>query len=286
MALALEHEIDEHIAKIILSREDLKEILRVPSVTRLATLLIEIGVSDVQIRMALTTIVRFSHEVANDDLSSLLKRGEKDSAVAEDSILTISKNHPSVTQSQLASLAFGPKLWWRSAGVDIAWKERVDHIAGCQPLPQLNTDQDARLLLLAIIGSGATLTELASVARQHAGSLTSDGRIISDLTAEPLAISYLPTNSEKRRITFLSFDARLALLGQYSIHGFPTSEDPLLLPIDRFAIAESLVLKTSNSLIKAGNDVNVSLCRATGDFFRSWGMPGARFEEHAFPSTE
>ena len=26
------------------------------------------------------------------------------------------------------------------------------------------------------------------------------------------------------------------------------------------------------------NDVNVATCRATGDFFRAWGMPGARFE--------
>jgi hypothetical protein len=30
-------------------------------------------------------------------------------------------------------------------------------------------------------------------------------------------------------------------------------------------------------LIEAGNDLNVFMCRMTGDFFREWGMPGARF---------
>ena len=34
-------------------------------------------------------------------------------------------------------------------------------------------------------------------------------------------------------------------------------------------------------MIGAGNDVNVTLCRATGDFFRAWGMPGARFDARA-----
>ena len=30
-------------------------------------------------------------------------------------------------------------------------------------------------------------------------------------------------------------------------------------------------------LIQAGSDTNVALCRATGDFFREWGLPGSRF---------
>ena len=33
----------------------------------------------------------------------------------------------------------------------------------------------------------------------------------------------------------------------------------------------------SKSLIRACSDTNVSLCRATGDFFREWGLPGSRF---------
>jgi len=30
-------------------------------------------------------------------------------------------------------------------------------------------------------------------------------------------------------------------------------------------------------LIRAGSEVNVTLCRTTGDFFREWGLPGSRF---------
>ena len=33
------------------------------------------------------------------------------------------------------------------------------------------------------------------------------------------------------------------------------------------------------SLIGAGNAANVELCRKTGDFFRTWGAPGARFAD-------
>ena len=35
--------------------------------------------------------------------------------------------------------------------------------------------------------------------------------------------------------------------------------------------------KRSQSLIRAYSDVNLALCRATGDFFREWGLPGSRF---------
>jgi hypothetical protein len=33
----------------------------------------------------------------------------------------------------------------------------------------------------------------------------------------------------------------------------------------------------NQSLIRACSEVNVTLCRATGDFFREWGLPGSRF---------
>ena len=55
-------------------------------------------------------------------------------------------------------------------------------------------------------------------------------------------------------------------------------DSPLLLPAARHAAASDRLRETSAALIGAGNDVNVTLCRATGDFFRAWGMPGARFD--------
>jgi hypothetical protein len=39
----------------------------------------------------------------------------------------------------------------------------------------------------------------------------------------------------------------------------------------------SYARRRNAALIRAGNAVNISMCKATGDFFRSWGMPGSRF---------
>ena len=35
--------------------------------------------------------------------------------------------------------------------------------------------------------------------------------------------------------------------------------------------------KRSNAIIRAGSNLNVDLCRKTGEFFREWGEPGSRF---------
>lgn len=78
-------------------------------------------------------------------------------------------------------------------------------------------------------------------------------------------------------MTFLPFEARAAVQERLA-GGHPGPNEPLLLPGDAAAAASSAAAVRSAALISAGNDVNVSLCRATGDFFRAWGMPGARFD--------
>jgi len=87
------------------------------------------------------------------------------------------------------------------------------------------------------------------------------------------------------RITFLTYHARLALLEELSIRregGLPVGPDaPLIARADgRPATRNTLgrARRRSSALIEASNDVNVALCMATGDFFRVWGPPGARFE--------
>ena len=35
--------------------------------------------------------------------------------------------------------------------------------------------------------------------------------------------------------------------------------------------------KRANAIIRAGSNLNVDLCRTTGEFFRQWGLPGSRF---------
>jgi hypothetical protein len=46
-------------------------------------------------------------------------------------------------------------------------------------------------------------------------------------------------------------------------------------PAGRAEIARAR--KRSNAVIRAGSNLNVDLCRKTGEFFREWGEPGSRF---------
>ena len=55
---------------------------------------------------------------------------------------------------------------------------------------------------------------------------------------------------------------------------------PLIAQADGSPATNASVLRArqrSQSLIRAGSEVNVTLCRTTGDFFREWGLPGSRF---------
>jgi hypothetical protein len=35
--------------------------------------------------------------------------------------------------------------------------------------------------------------------------------------------------------------------------------------------------RRANAIIRTGSNLNVELCRKTGEFFREWGLPGSRF---------
>ena len=117
------------------------------------------------------------------------------------------------------------------------------------------------------------------------GSLDAEGRLIPDIEAEPLAVQHTPHRGKRvERITFLTYQARQALL--VFLQQRAAAEYPLVLDAPLFAqsdgskvTAESVARarRRSRALIRTGSDVNVALCRATGDFFREWGLPGSRF---------
>ena len=46
-------------------------------------------------------------------------------------------------------------------------------------------------------------------------------------------------------------------------------------PVGRSEVARAR--RRSNAIIRAGSNLNVELCRKTGEFFREWGEPGSRF---------
>ncbi|MCW2723667.1 MAG: hypothetical protein JWN35_588 [Frankiales bacterium] len=237
------------------------------------------------VRAAVATTDRFRREVAADDLPGLLAAGRADPAAAETSLRVLHVRHHGLAGGQLASLAFGPTLWWTAAGIRVPWRMPTA-APGSAPLPGRRTDPDVRLLLLAVIGTGATQEELLGVRVCEAGRLAPDGRLVPDLDAEPLAVVYRDRDDGKEHVTFLSYEARRALADQLSLRGELVPDEPLLLPPARAAVASARGSATSAALIGAGNDVNVAMCRATGDFFRTWGMPGARFVTRTTTSEE
>ncbi len=235
------------------------------------------------IRAAVGTLGRFAAEVAGGDLAGLLARGRSDHAVATDSLAELARRHRGCTASQLSALQFGPKLWWRLGGVPVPWRAPVAAVPDVPPIPGVAArgvagQRDVRLLLLALLGTGLTVDELLDVRVRDAGSLDPGGAVVPDLDAEPLALSYLPADGDQPLLTFLPFEARAAVHARLDGRR-PDADERLLLPDDALPAAREAVAARSAALIGAGNDVNVTLCRATGDFFRTWGMPGARFDE-------
>jgi len=262
-------------------------LLEDPSVRSMTRLLVQVCREPAPwVRAAVGSLDRFAREVAGGDLPALLGDGADDPAVAPASLAQLAARHDGLAGSQLASLAFGPKLWWTASGVEIAWRPVSSRASDTPPIPGRHADADTRLLLLAVIGSGATEAELLGVRVRDAGSLTGSGELRSDPLAEPLAVSYQPAEGGSRRVSFLSYELRTALLQRLASRGSPGPDEPLLLPAEASARASAGAATVSSSLIAAGNEVNVSLCRATGDFFRAWGMPGARFDQRATADHE
>lgn len=271
------------VVDVALAGRKERALLREPSAAAVGALLAERCRNPAPwIRAAIATLGRFAAEVAGGDLAGLLERGRADVGLAEHSLVRLALRHDGCAATQLAALAFGPKLWWRLAGVDVPWREPATSPPALRPIPAaaVTADRqarDVRLLLLALLGTGLTADELLAVRVQDAGSVDRAGRIVPDLEAEPLALDYAPLEGGARRLTFLTFEARAAVRERLGGRR-PAAGEPLLLPADAAAAANSAVAVRSAALISAGNDVNVTLCRATGDFFRACGMPGARFD--------
>jgi hypothetical protein len=271
---------DDAARAALVGRRELA-LLDEPSVLAVARLLVDrVRRPEPWVRSAVGTLDRFRREVAAGDLPGLLARGRADPAVAEASLRALALRHDGLSAGQLSSLALGPRLWWTAAGVDVPWRPLAG-TGSTVPLPGARTDPDVRLLLLAVIGTGATQDELLGARVGDAGRLDAAGALVPDLDADPLAVRYTGADDGAEHLTFLSFEARAALHDRLRERGRPAPDAPLLLPPDRVAAAAEGAASTGTALIGAGNDVNVTMCRATGDFFRAWGMPGARFDDRA-----
>jgi hypothetical protein len=275
------------------------ELLAFPSVRRMADILSQRCREPSWVRTSVASLERFRTMTGHADLEQLLKEAVADSTinvvtahpgddeaprggVAEQALSAFASALSGYTESQISALAMGAKIWFRLNGVALPWRP----LPGIPSSPVLTTggaQETERLVLLALIGSGLRLAELLRLRRGDVGSLDAEGRLIPDIEADPLAVQYTPRRGKQiERITFLTYSTRQALLA--SLEQIPPhSIDP-----DAPLIAQSNGSKAtivsvararhrSKALIRAGSDVNVALCRATGDFFRDWGLPGSRF---------
>jgi hypothetical protein len=256
------------------------ELLAFPSVRRMADILAQRCREASWVRTSIASLERFRAMTGHHDLEELLAQALIEPVMAEETLSCFASALAGYTDSQVSALAMGARLWFRLNGVSIPWRP-LPGVVSSPALAVSDRQGVERVILLALIGSGLCLAELLRLRLGDVGSLDSEGHLIPDIEADPLAVQYTSRRGKKREyITFLTYHTRQALLASlqpYTTAGRLLDLDwPLiaqagkgiasLRPATRSSVTHAR--KRSRSLIRAGSDVNVALCMTTGDFFR------------------
>jgi hypothetical protein len=262
-----------------------RSLLESPSVARMAAVLAERCRESSWVRTLVASLDRFRSLGGHEDLEALLAAARADPGVGDRALVSFARALDGQPDAAVAGLAMGAKIWFRLNGVPVAWRP-LPAAAEARRLPKAGmADPAERVLVLAPIGSGLHLAELLRVRVGDLGSLDADGGLLPDPEAEPLAVRYSQRRGRSaERITFLTFAARTAVLEHLERRrrdGLDTGpEAPLVAGPDGRPAGRSEVARArrrSNAIIRAGSNLNVDLCRKTGEFFREWGEPGSRF---------
>lgn len=260
------------------------DLLAFPSVRRMTDILSTRCREQSWVRTSVATLDRFRTMSGHADLEILREQALAEPAVAERALASFAAALAGYTESQVSALAMGAKIWFRLNGVNVPWRP-LGGIPAPAALAAADQQGIERVILLALIGSGLRLAELLRLRAGDVGSLDVEGCLIPDIEADPLAVQHTPRlGKQVERITFLTYQARQALLTSLRYRaeaGHALDLDaPLLAQSDGSRVTVESVERARNrsrALIHAGNEVNVTLCRTTGDFFREWGLPGSRF---------
>ena len=260
------------------------DLLAFPSVRRMTDILSQRCREPSWVRTSVASLERFRTMTGYADLEALREQALAEPALAEQALARFALALADYTDIQVSALAMGAKLWFRLNGIAVPWRPLGGKIS-----PALLSATDPlgaeRVILLALIGSGLQLAELLRLRMGDIGSLDSEGRLVPDIEADPLAVQFTPRRGRQiERITFLTYQARQALLASLE-QSIPDGDAmqldaPLITQADGSPATNASVARArrrSQSLIRAGSEVNVTLCRTTGDFFREWGLPGSRF---------
>ena len=260
------------------------DLLAFPSVRRMTDMLSQRCRESSWVRTSVASLERFRAMTGYADLEVLREHALVEPGLAEQALARFALALADYTDIQVSGLAMGAKLWFRLNGIAVSWRPLGGTISAAS-LPATDPQGAERVILLALIGSGLRLAELLRLHIGDIGSLDSEGHLIPDSEADPLAVQFTPRRGKQvERITFLTYQARQALLA--SLEQSITVEDstqlnaPLITQADGSPATNASVARArrrSQSLIRACSEVNVALCRATGDFFREWGLPGSRF---------
>jgi hypothetical protein len=291
------------------------ELLAFPSVQRMADILAERCREESWTRTSVASLDRFRTTTGHSDLEALLQQAMAEPAVAEQALAAFASALAGYTESQISGLAMGAKIWFRLNGVAVPWRPLAG-VASPPALPTADQQGAEQAILLSLIGSGLRLAELLRLRVGDVGSLDSEGYLIPDIEADPLAVQFIPRRGKQvERISFLTYQARQALLASLEQRADKSAVGAIKQRADKSAVgainrplqpievinrrhpldldapllaqrdgskvtAESVARarRRSRPLIRAGSEVNVALCRATGDFFREWGLPGSHFE--------
>jgi integrase len=256
--------------------------LELPSVRHFADLLAQRCRDESWVRTAVASVDRFATLTGNDDLEALLDAARRDPQTGVAALAAFAAALAPATRPQIAALAIGPKLWFTLNGAEIPWRT-LDGAVWSPAIMRAAFPVD-RLILLALVGSGLHRSELLRLTIGDIGRLDRDGRLIADVDADPLAVRFVQRRGQLEYVTFFTDQARDVLrseLDRRRAAGETIGPDsPLVAHVSGGAATAATAARAArfnSALIDAGNAVNVELCRKTGDFFRTWGAPGARY---------
>jgi len=261
------------------------DLLAFPSVRRMTDLLSQRCRESSWVRTSVASLERFRAMTGYADLEVLREQALVEPVLAEQALARFAGALAAYTDIQVSGLAMGAKIWFRLNGIAVPWRPLGGTISPAL-LPATDAQGAERVILLALIGSGLRLAELLRLRIGDIGSLDSEGCLIPDIEADPLAVQFTPRRGKQvERITFLTYQARQALRASLE-HALTVGDAlqldaPLITQADGSPATNASVTRArhrSQSLIRAGSEVNVTLCRTTGDFFREWGLPGSRFD--------
>jgi integrase len=270
------------------------DLLAFPSVRRMTDILSQRCRESSWVRTSVASLERFRAMTGYSDLEALREQALAESTLAKQSLSHFALALAGYTDIQVSALAMGVKLWFRLNDIAVPWRPLGGTLSPAL-LPATDSQGAERVILLALIGSGLRLAELLRLRIGDIGSLDREGHLVPDSEADPLAVQFTPRRGRQvERLTFLTYQARQALRASLeharAVGGALPLDAPLITQADGTPATNASVTRArqrSQSLIRAGSEVNVTLCRTTGDFFREWGLPGSRFVgPEAFPMEE